>query len=94
MAPVMNKPYTFIDKHGLWDEEERRQAEEIKRRIESEKLRGVRLAWGDTHGYSREDAHCAGEGDQGLACTANPWGASTSPRTASGSISSKGSSTK
>src|SRR6204780_4209984 len=49
----MSKQTTFIEKHGLWTEEERQQAEEIKRRVVSDKLRYVRLAWGDTHGYSR-----------------------------------------
>jgi glutamine synthetase len=44
---------TLIEKHGLWTEDEARQAEELKRRVVSEKLRYVRLAWGDTHGYSR-----------------------------------------
>src|SRR5580658_2916626 len=44
---------TFIEQHGLWTENERRQAEELKRRVVSDKLRYVRLAWGDTHGYSR-----------------------------------------
>ncbi len=50
MSP--QKP-TFIDRHGLWTDDERRQAEEVKRRVEAEKLRYVRLAWSDTHGYSR-----------------------------------------
>jgi len=49
----MSKEPTFIEKHGLWTDEERRQAEEIKRRLAAEKPRYVRLAWGDTHGYSR-----------------------------------------
>src|ERR1700685_2941233 len=44
---------TFIEQHGLWTEDEARQAEELKRRVVSDKLRYVRLAWGDTHGYSR-----------------------------------------
>jgi glutamine synthetase len=44
---------TFIEKHGLWTDDERQQAEELKRRVVSDKLRYVRLAWGDTHGYSR-----------------------------------------
>jgi glutamine synthetase len=44
---------TFIEKHGLWSDEQRRLAAEIARRIETEKLNFVRLAWGDTHGYSR-----------------------------------------
>jgi glutamine synthetase len=43
----------FIERHGLWTEEQRRRAEEIRRRVEADKLRYVRLAWGDTHGYAR-----------------------------------------
>src|ERR1700752_3728688 len=43
----------FIDKHGLWTGDERRQAADIARRVEADKLRYVRLAWSDTHGYSR-----------------------------------------
>ena len=49
----MSKPPTFIDKHGLWGDDERRLAADIKRRVEAEKLRYVRLAWSDTHGYAR-----------------------------------------
>jgi glutamine synthetase len=44
---------TFIERHGLWSDEQRRLAADIRRRVEAEKLRFVRLAWGDTHGYSR-----------------------------------------
>jgi len=44
---------TFIDKHGLWSDDQRREAAEIGRRVEADKLRYVRLAWSDTHGYSR-----------------------------------------
>jgi hypothetical protein len=44
---------TFIDKHGLWSDEQRRFAAEVARRVETDKLNFVRLAWGDTHGYSR-----------------------------------------
>jgi glutamine synthetase len=43
----------FIDRHGLWTDEQRRRADEIRRRVEADKLRYVRLAWGDTHGYAR-----------------------------------------
>jgi glutamine synthetase len=43
----------FIEKHGLWSDEQRRLAAEIARRVEAEKLHFVRLAWGDAHGYSR-----------------------------------------
>jgi glutamine synthetase len=47
------EPATFIDKHGLWSDEDRRRVAEIVRRVETEKLRFIRLAWSDTHGYSR-----------------------------------------
>ena len=43
----------FIEKHGLWSDEQRRLVEEIRRRLEADKIRYVRLAWGDVHGYSR-----------------------------------------
>jgi glutamine synthetase len=49
----MSAQPTFIEKHGLWSDEQRRLAEDIRRRLEAEKLRYVRLAWGDAHGYSR-----------------------------------------
>jgi len=49
----MSARATFIEQHGLWNDEQRRLANDIKRRLEAEKLRYVRLAWGDTHGYSR-----------------------------------------
>jgi glutamine synthetase len=49
----MSEQATFIEKHDLWSGEQRRLAAEIVRRVEVEKLRFVRLAWGDTHGYSR-----------------------------------------
>ena len=44
---------TFIERYGLWSGEQWRQADELALRLEREKLRYVRLAWGDTHGYSR-----------------------------------------
>src|SRR5262249_57570924 len=46
----------FIERHGLWTEAQRRQAEEIRRRVEAEKIGLVRLAWADPHGYSRAKA--------------------------------------
>jgi glutamine synthetase len=49
----MSERPAFIEKHGLWNDEQRHHVVEIKRRIEAHKLRYVRLAWADTHGYSR-----------------------------------------
>jgi glutamine synthetase len=50
---TMGGRQTFIEKHDLWSDEQKRLAADIVRRIEAEKLHFVRLAWGDTHGYSR-----------------------------------------
>lgn len=44
---------SFIDKHGLWTDEQRRAAEELKRRLRREQPHFVRLAWADPHGASR-----------------------------------------
>jgi glutamine synthetase len=49
----MNEGTTFIEKHGLWGEEQKRLAADVLRRIDAERLRFVRLAWGDAHGYVR-----------------------------------------
>jgi glutamine synthetase len=46
----------FVEKHGLWTEEQRAQAGELKRRVAKEKLDLVRLAWADPHGASRAKA--------------------------------------
>jgi glutamine synthetase len=47
---------SFIAKHGLWTPAQERQAQELKRRIEKDNLRLVRLAWADPHGASRAKA--------------------------------------
>jgi glutamine synthetase len=44
---------TFVEKFGLWTDDQRRLSDEIKHRLEANKFRYVRLAWGDTHGYVR-----------------------------------------
>src|SRR5712675_195195 len=49
----MSTPPGFIDKHGLWTDEQKARAEEIKRRLATGELKYIRLAWSDTHGYSR-----------------------------------------
>ena len=46
----------FIEKHGLWTDEQRRQAEDLKRRVEQDELHLVRVAWADPHGASRAKA--------------------------------------
>jgi glutamine synthetase len=44
---------SFIQKHGLWTEEQRRAAASIKARIKKDKLKLFRVAWVDPHGASR-----------------------------------------
>src|SRR5215212_6796967 len=57
ICPLKEMPQpSFIERHGLWTGEQRRQADELKRRLKGENLRFVRLAWGDPHGYSRAKA--------------------------------------
>jgi glutamine synthetase len=46
----------FIDRHGLWTDDQRRRASELKERLRKEDVRLVRLAWADAHGYSRAKA--------------------------------------
>jgi len=52
-VPAGDDNAIFIDKHGLWTDEQRRQAQEIARRVEAEKLQFIRLAWADPHGAAR-----------------------------------------
>jgi glutamine synthetase len=52
----VKKSAGFIEQHGLWTDEQRRQAEEVKRRVEKDDLRLVRLAWADPHGAARAKA--------------------------------------
>lgn len=44
----------FIERHGLWSAEQRAQAKEARRQVESLEL--VRLVWADPHGASRAKA--------------------------------------
>jgi len=52
---AMNRQ-AFIERHGLWSDDQRRQAEALKERVRTEGLRLVRVAWTDAHGYSRAKA--------------------------------------
>jgi glutamine synthetase len=46
----------FIERHGLWSDDQRRHAQEIKLRLERDDIRLVRVAWADPHGASRAKA--------------------------------------
>ncbi len=43
----------FIKRHGLWSDEQDRAAAELRKRVASENLRLIRVAWSDTHGHTR-----------------------------------------
>jgi glutamine synthetase len=51
----------FIEKHGLLSDEQRRQAKALLERIEKEKIRNVRIGWGDQHGIVRGKTVTAAE---------------------------------
>ncbi|MGE0626302.1 MAG: glutamine synthetase family protein [Hyphomicrobiaceae bacterium] len=44
---------SFIANHGLWGDDQRRQAAQVRARIEVEKPRFIRVAWVDPHGFAR-----------------------------------------
>src|ERR1700734_1259314 len=43
----------FIEKHGLWSAAQQAQAAELLARIETDKIRNIRIGWGDQHGIVR-----------------------------------------
>jgi glutamine synthetase len=50
---IVSRLTGFIEKHGLWSADQRRQAEQIKARIKKDKLKLFRVAWADPQGASR-----------------------------------------
>jgi glutamine synthetase len=46
----------FIEKHGLWTDDQRRHAEEIRLRLEKDDIRLIRVVWADPHGAARAKA--------------------------------------
>ena len=53
--PANDHP-SFIDKHDLWTDDQKRRADELKLFLEKDKLQFVRIAWADPHGASRAKA--------------------------------------
>jgi glutamine synthetase len=49
-------PAGFIERHGLWSDDQRRHAEELKVRLNKDDIRLIRIAWADPHGASRAKA--------------------------------------
>ncbi|MFB3053863.1 MAG: glutamine synthetase, partial [Alphaproteobacteria bacterium] len=46
----------FIESHGLWTDQQKREAGELQRRVGKEDLHLIRMAWSDSHGCSRAKA--------------------------------------
>ena len=49
-------PEPFIERHGLWTDDQRREADALRDRVRTAGLRLVRLAWSDAHGCARAKA--------------------------------------
>lgn len=49
----MSSSSGFIDKHGLWTDDQRAQSKEVIDCIAKERIKLVRVAWSDPHGASR-----------------------------------------
>jgi len=46
----------FIERHGLWTDAHAKAAVELRRRVEAEKPRLIRMVWADSHGSARAKA--------------------------------------
>ncbi len=46
----------FIERHGLWTEDQKKQAKELLAQVRKQELRLIRLVWADPHGWSRAKA--------------------------------------
>jgi glutamine synthetase len=52
----MSEKPGFIKQHSVWSTDQEKAAQELKRRLEKEDLHLIRLAWTDSHGWSRAKA--------------------------------------
>ena len=52
----MNSSAGFIERHGLWTQDQTRKAAELAAELKNGDIHLVRLAWADPHGYSRAKA--------------------------------------
>jgi glutamine synthetase len=50
---VANRSPHFIEHHGLWNSEQKQAAAQVAARLEKEKIKYVRIGWGDQHGIVR-----------------------------------------
>jgi glutamine synthetase len=51
----------FIERHGLWTEDQKKQSEALIARIEKDGIRNIRIGWGDQHGIVRGKTVTAAE---------------------------------
>lgn len=49
----MSDDVRFIERHGLWTEDQNKQADAVIKRIEKDGIRNIRIGWGDQHGIVR-----------------------------------------
>ncbi len=56
----------FIERHGLWTSEQASRAQEILAQIKADKIRFVRIGWGDQHGVIRGKTVTAKEFESNL----------------------------
>lgn len=52
---------SFVDRHGLWSDDQLKQAQELVRRIDADEMDVVRFAWPDQHGLLRGKTLVASE---------------------------------
>lgn len=50
---ILEKSVGFIEKHGCWSEAQKKQAIEVLAKVEKEKIKSIRIGWGDVHGIIR-----------------------------------------
>jgi glutamine synthetase len=61
MPPRSRKPVTFVERHDLWNETQKRAATRVERAVRQEKLEVVRFSFADQHGVLRGKTLLASE---------------------------------
>ena len=56
----------FVERHGLWDEDEPHHVEDVLKQIKTEGIELVRLSFADQHGLLRGKSIVADEVEQAL----------------------------
>jgi len=61
MPPRSRKPFTFVERHSLWSDEQAKAAAQVERTIKKSKLEVVRFSFADQHGVLRGKTLLASE---------------------------------